>query len=106
MKKENEFDRKVEFRGFKKEGIDWLYWDSKTRPQPSILDGCIATSSHADIKLIGAWMAYWWGKDKAEKYDVAPSRGHSYKIDSPQVLYVTITNPKDHREGVKPIFKD
>jgi hypothetical protein len=101
-----EKERQAEFDKFKMEGIAWLNWDSKTRPQPSILDGCLATSSHADIKLIGAWMAYWWGRDKAERYTVAPSRGHSYKIGSPQVLYVTVSDSRDHREGVKPIYKD
>jgi hypothetical protein len=96
-----EKERQAEFDKFKMEGIEWLY-----SGKGNVLDGCLATSSHADIKLIGAWMAYWWGRDKAERYTVSPSRGHSYKIGSPQVLYVTVSNPKDHREGVKPIYKD
>ena len=91
MKKE----RQVEFDGFKKEGIEWFY-----SGKGNVLDGCLATSSHADIKLIGAWMCYWFGRDRAEKYAIAPSRGQTYRIDSPEKLIVRVINPKDHREGV------
>jgi len=60
--------------------------------------GIIPTSENADIVLIRSHIAYWAGSKKAERAEIKPSRGHSYKIDKTTV--VRITDYYDHREGV------
>ena len=90
-------DAMREYQESKMEGINWLYG-----PPSDILRGCLATSTHADIKLIGAWMAYWWGRERAERYNVRPSRGRTYIIDCPEKIKVRVVNPVDHRGGRNP----
>ena len=101
MKMSQQADAMREYQKSKMEGINWLYG-----PPSDILRGCLATSTHADIKLIGAWMAYWWGRERAERYNVRPSRGSTYIIDCPEKIKVRVVNPVDHRGGVIRINSD
>lgn len=63
-----------------------------------------ATSEHADIMLIRSHVAYWSGIATAERLDIRPSRGHSYKLREPRsgavVAVCRVSDPFDHREGV------
>lgn len=61
----------------------------------------IPTSTNADIYLIRSHIAYWAGRIEAERSEIRPSRGHSYKATMHGTTYrVGIVNRYDHREGV------
>ena len=99
-------DAMREYQKSKMEGINWLYGPPSDILRGLYQGGCLATSTHADIKLIGAWMAYWWGRERAERYNVRPSRGRTYIIDCPEKIKVRVVNPVDHRGGVIRINSD
>ncbi len=58
----------------------------------------IPTSPNADAVLIRSHIAYHSGSVKAERATIAPSRGHSYRVNGDTI--VRIVNYYDHRNGV------
>ncbi len=60
--------------------------------------GLMPTSTNADVCLIRSHIAYHSGSAAAERATIAPSRGHSYRINGETV--VRITDHYDHRDGV------
>lgn len=60
--------------------------------------GVIPTSENADIILIRSHIAYWSGNERAERAEIKPSRGHSYRVNGDRV--VRIVDYYDHRLGI------
>lgn len=58
----------------------------------------IPTSTVADTALIRSHIAYWSSTDQADRATIAPSRGHSYRVN--KTVIVNITDHYDHRYGV------
>jgi len=57
------------------------------------------TSTHADCWLIGAWSTYWNGYIPRR---IAIGRGGYWvEIDGCGELFLRITDPRDHRNGVQ-----
>jgi hypothetical protein len=86
-------------------GVEEYQKPSEEELWKRLYDGALPTSSNGDIHLIGAWVAYHEGVNKALTYAVWPSRGHSYALTDTagNRRYVVVTNPRDHRDGVKVI---
>lgn len=65
-------------------------------------ENMIATSIVATTALIRSHIAYHAGRLAAERAEINPSRGHSYRIDlDGQRTIVRITDYYDHRNGIK-----
>ena len=67
------------------------------------------TSTNGDIMLIRSHIAYWQGKERAERAVIKPSRGHSYTVRTSALpgaykVIVRISDYYDHRNGVHEVF--
>ena len=71
----------------------------------------IPTSERADIALIRSHIMYHAGEKFAKRAFIAPSRGHSYKVDlygmrAKDMKIVKILDENDHRNGVIGLFSE
>ena len=72
----------------------------------------IPTSERADIALIRSHIMYHAGEKFAKRAFIAPSRGHSYKVDlygdmkAKDMKIVKILDENDHRNGVTGLFSE
>jgi hypothetical protein len=94
---------KLEYRKQFVIGIEELAKPSTEPLWKRIYRGIIETSINADIRLIGAWVAYHEGVDRALCHAIWPSRGNYYALVDTEgrKRIVTVVDTHDHRMGVK-----
>ena len=82
------------------EGAQWLHTPSAPDVKQAL--PYAATSRWADAWLIGAWCVYHTGRLPRA---LRASRGHRYAADIQGLgeVLLTITDPHDHRDGVRQV---
>jgi hypothetical protein len=94
---------KLEYRKEYVFGVEELNKPSSEELWKRLYANTIETSTNGDIRLIGAWMAYHEGVERALLHTVWPSRGHSYALvdTAGNKRIVRVIRCHDHRNGIE-----